>query len=318
MAGEITDMVVNDNYKEVTFTSVVDFGVSAFLTLRNEWANGASDELKIKDASLSFKVSDHRSRTHFIADSLYALMGLSGPLKIFIPNLNIDLGLNFKISTSEITKFLQLRQTEFGLMVIEKACGSEFSIPEYISAEELNSISLAYWAILQQQFIWRLNEITQPTPATEEMLEWFESLKSIKPEGHIYKIMFGPSMGVRRILGQEVILGEERIFIDDAIIDNRDGVRRALAQRDGHIVPIRIRSQSRKARYVFSNVPRLPEAPWDEKIENFVKLEDALNEGLAARYHKLAASTVADLKPEEVEIVTRRPALDEDAHLIRD
>ena len=102
------------------------------------------------------------------------------------------------------------------------------------------------------------------------------------------------------------------------MIENRDDLRRELAKNDGHIVPITIRPRGRQGRYVFTNAPRLPDAPWDEKIQSFINLEDKLNERLAARYHELAASTVADLTPEEIEAVTARPELDEDAHLIRD
>jgi len=66
------------------------------------------------------------------------------------------------------------------------------------------------------------------------------------------------------------------------------------------------------------NPPQLPPDPWDEKIDRFIKLEDTLNELLAARYHELAASTVADLTPEEIEAVIARPELSDDAHLIKD
>jgi hypothetical protein len=318
MQGELKDLEVGAGYREVTFESLVDAGVSTLLTLRNEYSNGVGSDLRIKAASLGLRVNDHRPRTHFIASTLYAMLGLAGPVKLSIPNLNIDLGLNFARPPSEVASFLQLRQIYFGLMVIEKATGLEFEIPPEISGEEKYSISFAHNAIVSQQFIWLLNDITQPTPANAETMAWFDNLQPTEPNGYEYTLQFGPSPEVRKIFGQDVPLGDQTVFIVDGLIENRDDLLRELAKNDGHIVPITIRPRSRQGRYVFTNAPRLPDNPWDEKIEDFIKLEDMLNERLAARYHQLAASTVADLTPEEIEAVTARPELDEGAYLIRD
>lgn len=318
MQGEITDLDVGAGYRDVTFESFVDAGVSALLTLRSEYSNGVGSDLQIKAASLSLRVNDHRPRTHFIADTLYAMLGLAGPVKVSIPGLNIDLGLHFTMPPSEVAAFLQTRQTYFGLMVIEKATGLKFDIPPHISGEEMNSIALAYHAIVAGQFIWLVNDMTQPTPANEEMLAWFNNLQPAEPNGCTYTLQLGPSREVRKIFGQDVTLGNQSVFIVDGLIENRDDLLRELAMNDGHIVPITFRPRGRRGRYVFTNAPRLPDNPWDEKIEGFIKLEEGLNERLAARYHELAASTVADLTPEEIEAVTSRPELDEDAYLIRD
>jgi hypothetical protein len=318
MAGAIADLNTGNAYEEVTFESPVDTDVSAILTLHSKRANGATSDLQIKSASISVHVKRHQPRAHFIADSLYAMLGLAGPVRVSIPSLNIDLGLDFVRRPSEVSKFAELRQMEFGLMVIEKATGAEFDIPPHVSGEEMNSIYFSYHAIVKGEFDWRLNEIIQPTPATKDSLTWFDSLGNNETESGVYKLMFGPSVVVRTILDRQVTLGEQIIFIDDATIENRGDVRQQLAQMDGRIVPIRIRSKSRQARYVFNNAPRLPESAWDEKIKTFINLEDTLNEELAARYHTLAASTVADLTPKEIETVIARPELSEDAYLIRE
>jgi hypothetical protein len=318
MQGEITDLDVGAGYREVIFESLVDARVSTLLTLRSERSNGVGSDLRIRAASLSLRVNDHRPRTHFIADTLYALLGLAGPVKVSIRGLNIDLGLHFMMPPSEVAAFLQRRQTYFGLMLIEKATGLKFDIPPQISGEEMNSIAFAYHALVAGQFIWLVNDITQPTPATEEMLAWFNNLRPAEPNGCTYTLQFGPSQEIRRIFGQDVSLGDQTVFIVDGLIENREVVRRELAKNDGHIVPIRIIPRSRKGRYVFANTPRLPEIPWDKNVENFIQLEDALNGRLAARYHELAASTVADLTPEEIQVVTTPPTLNDDAFQIRD
>ena len=45
MQGEIADMRIGNEYREVTFESFVDVGVSALLALRNEQSNGVNSDL---------------------------------------------------------------------------------------------------------------------------------------------------------------------------------------------------------------------------------------------------------------------------------
>lgn len=112
-------------------------------------------------------------------------------------------------------------------------------------------------------------------------------------------------------------LGDQTALVQDCIIVDRERIRHELSQKDGHIVLVKIRPFS-KVRYIFSNPPQLPKDPWDETVEEFVKLEDLLSQRLAARYHELAASTLADLTPDEIEVVTTPPKLDDDAFQLRD
>src|SRR5712692_10582196 len=194
ITSEITDIMIGDGYETVTFESVLDADVSAFLTLENQRTNGATGDLRIKNASVRLDVKRHRPRAHFIADSLYAMLGLAGPVRISIAGLSIDLDLNFAIRPSEVSKFAELRQMEFALMVMEKATGAEFDIPTHVSGDEMNSIYFSYHAVVKSEFDWRLNEMIQPIPATREMLTWFDNLKTYETESGVYKLMFGPSL----------------------------------------------------------------------------------------------------------------------------
>jgi hypothetical protein len=317
LSSAISNIITKNGYQEVVFESVVDRNVLAYLTLHSERSNGTGDDLQIKNASLSFRLANHKARTHFITDTLYAILGLGGPVNLAIPNIKVNLTLNFALATQEISNFLQLRQLEFGLLVIEKASGLEFDIPPHISGEEINSITFAYHAIVENQFEWRVNEITQPTPATEEMLYWFDSLKPIDQNGSVYKLMFGPTPSTRLILGKHVSLGQETILLEDAVIENAEVVRQELAKGDGQIVPIRIRPISRRGRYLFANAPRFHQDAWDETMKSFVAVDELLDKALASRYHELAFSTVAGLTHDEIRTITTRPELSEDAHLIR-
>ena len=318
LIGDVSNLRFDQDYSTVVFDSPIDANVFAQLTLHNVRSNGGGDDLRIENVSLRLEIANHDARTHFVSDSLYAMLGLAGPIKISVPNLKIDLGLNFNIATREISKFLQLRQLEFGLMVIGKACSIDFEIPPHISGEEVNSISFSYHAILMRQFEWRVNEIVQPTPATEEMLFWFDNLKPVSPDEGVYKLVFGPSPITKSVLGHEVALGQQTVFLDDAHIENRDQVRNRLAKNDGEIVPIRIVPRSRKGKYVFSGTPSLPNQPWDDRIDALVSLEQLLDERLTSRYHQLAKSTLSDLTTSEIESVLARPDLPEEFYSIRD
>jgi hypothetical protein len=318
LIGDISNLRFDQDYSTVVFDSPIDANVFAQLTLHNERSNGGRDDLRIKNVSLRLEIANHDARTHFVSDSLYAMLGLAGPIRISVRNLKMDLGLNFNIAMREISKFLQLRQLEFGLMVIGKACNIDFEIPPHISGEEVNSISFSYHAILMRQFEWRVNEIVQPTPATEEMLFWFDNLKPVSPDEGVYKLMFGPSSITKSVLGHEVALGQQTVFLDDAHIENHDQVRNRLARNDGEIVPIRIVPRSRKGKYVFTGTPSLPNQPWDDRIDALVALEQLLDERLTSRYHQLAKSTLSDLTTSEIESVLARPDLPEEFYSIRD
>jgi hypothetical protein len=317
-AAPLVDLRTKNDYSEVVMEAFIDEGVTARLTLRNEPAKDAYESLQIKEASLRFEVSQHSARAHFFGDSLYAVVALAEGVTISLPGTGLDIGLQFKMPLSEISTMLQLRQIYFGMIVVERATGLKFDVPKFIPGEDIDSISFSYHAIVAREFRWLCNEVMLEMPATDESLTWISNLQPTEPGGSVYKVMFGPRPRHRTIFGQTVALGDETIFIDDAVIQNREEVLRELSPGDGHIVPVKFRPLSRKGRYVLPQAPTLPDEPWDEGIVGCVELEDALNERLAGRYNELAASTLIGLPPEEIEALTVRPALDEDAHLIGD
>jgi hypothetical protein len=300
LTGEIVDLQSTSEYTEITFKSVVDVGVSALLIIRSEASTGPDDNLQIKEASLSFQASEHRARPLFITDTLYAMLGLGGPVKVLIPSINLDLTLRFNVQLADLSELLQRRRMYFGLMVIEKATGKEFQVPEYISGEDMSAIFFAGRAILDRQFIWRVNEIVQPTPANDETFAWFQNLETSPPETRAFKLMFGPTPILKRVLGQEISLGLQTVFLEDAFIEDHESVGAALEIKNGRVVTIRIRPLSRVGRYVFANPPTLPNDAWDRSVRQFIELDGQLSQGLMARYLALMSLVVPELPPEQV------------------
>lgn len=315
-AASLVNLQMTADYSEVIAHAFIDHDVSARLTLKNEPATGTHDPIQIKEVSLGFDVGAHRPRAHFFSDSLYAMLGLAPGVSVSIPEAGLDLGLRFDMPLSEISTLLQRRQLYFGLIVIERATGLEFKIPEDIPGDDIDSISFVYHAIVEREFDWVCNEATLMAPATEGSLAWINGLRPTEPGGSVYKVMLGPAPKSRTIFGQTVALGDEMLALDDAAIENREEALRELEHKDGRVVPVRFRPLSRMGRYVLPGAPVLPDGPWDESIVGCINLEDTLNEWLVARYHELATSSLAGLTPEAAEAVTARPALGEDAYLM--
>jgi len=313
--GSLIDIDTTADYSVVTIKSVVDSNVSALVTLRNDPARNILLPLKTNELSVNILVDEHSPRACFFSESLYAVFGLAGKVNVTIPQLGLNLGANFQIPPSQISKMMQLRQIYFGLVTIERATRMTFRVPSFIPGEDIDAISFSYHAIVARNFRWLCNDVTLMMPATEENLDWLQTLSPTVQGGSIYRVNFGPTPKSRTIFGQVVSLGDETLYLDDAVIQDRDAVMRSLRRKDGHVVPVKFRPLSRKGRYVFDNSPRLPNSPWDSSITALIGLENYLDANLTAKYNELAAS---ELTPDEIADVLASPLLDEDSHLIKE
>jgi hypothetical protein len=183
----------------------------------------------------------------------------------------------------------------------------------------MNAISFTFHAITQGKFQWPAKFTAPlPLPANKDSVELLDTLPAIEPGGSVYRLFIGPEPSSRRIFGQTIPLGHVTVFFEDAVFQDFEGARQELVKLDGHIVQVSVRSISGIGRYYLPEAPKLPDAPWDDKAMACILLEDEINNRLADRFNKLAASTLEGLTPEETQVVTSRPALGEDAHLIKD
>jgi hypothetical protein len=185
-------------------------------------------------------------------------------------------------------------------MVIEKATSREFSVPEYISGEDMSAIFFSARAILDRQFMWRVNQIIQPTPATEETYGWFHNLKPSAHNNRVFRLIFGPNDLSKTVLGQETSLGTQTIFLEDALIEDYETVDSALAWKDGRVVNITFVPLSRVGQYVFGSPPTLPNHAWDQNIRKFIELDGALSRSLMTKYLTSMSRVVPELPPEQM------------------
>jgi hypothetical protein len=164
----------------------------------------------------------------------------------------------------------------------------------------MSAIFFSARAILDRQFIWRVNQIVQPTPANEDTYDWFHNLKPSAHDHRVFKLRFGPNDLSKIVLGQETSLGTETIFLEDALIQDYETVESGLARKDGRVVNITFVPLSRVGRYFFDHPPTLPNNPWDQDVCKFIEVDGALSRALMAKYFTLMSRVVPERPPEQM------------------
>jgi len=302
----LTEMIPEMESGKVILRAAIDSDSILILTLIGELFS-KEDKFQIKQVGLNIETETKLARSDFVLTSLRAMLSLAEHTYWRIPELQLDLGLKFDDPLLAISQMLRRRQIAYRVMVIEKATGYRFQLPLDISGEEEKEITLIYHAIAERSFDWPINSITVFLPALEE---WRQRLLV---SNQFNSFTRGPDPITRTLFSKEIFLGEGTLTVEDKSIETFDEVQQELARNDGHTVPVVIRSLTGHGRYDLPEAPRLPDMPWDEKIQGLVDLEVRLDEALVARYHALAASTLEGLTEEEKIAITVRPELDEQA-----
>lgn len=301
IAAHITDFHLEKVSGRVTILCSLGSGAIIALSLLGT----LTDVFQIDEVSIDLRTLEDEPRAEFITSTLFALLGLSRETHLQIPAIGLDLRQSYDLSLKRISQRLQMRQTAFRLMVIERATGLRLSIPENYSREDIETIAYLYRAIVLRSFVWPIRTVTVHVPATLESLRLFP--KDTLPT----RQQLGPTRVVKNLFGHTIDVGEEELFLDDAVFEDLATVRSELARNDGHPVEVIVRPLSGKGGVVLTNSPRLPEPAWHPSIQSLIDLEPLLNQRLADRYNALAASTLGDLNEEAKKEVTARAELDE-------
>jgi hypothetical protein len=239
-------------------------------------------------------------RGQFVGSTLMAAFGLAKEIRFEIAELGLSLQQNFDLPLSLISDLLSVRQTTFGLMVIEKSVGNKFTLPTNFTDDDRLAIALAQRAIVQRSFTRNLARFAISVAADKELLGLPDQ---IKPS----RFKFPTDSEDIPILDQTISLGPGQITIDEAVIENLDEVRyESSVQENGHKIPVSLRSLTGEIHFDFPEAPHLNQAPWDDKIKVLVDLEDQLGMAFADRLNSIAANTLSDLTEEEKAAVTER------------
>lgn len=289
----------------------VDRQVVLIVTLFGERI-GVGREFRASRYLLNCRRTEPRVRAEFVRSSILAILGFAGKIALRIPDLGIDTFLVFNLPLREISHQLQLRQLASRLMVIEQATGKQFSLPEITSSPELDFSNRVYRAIVDRAFVGPIDPIEHEVPALIEVLPWFESYDGVTQQ------VFGPLPTSTNLFNQTISLGNARIVVDDAFIVDGERVRNELSANDGHLVKVVISSRSGQALYETPEAPQVVGSNWDSTVKLLISLEEQLDQGLAERYHALAASTLEGLTEDRRAEITTGPELDPEAFSLDD
>ena len=302
LAAPITDFHWDKASGRVTLQTSINGNAIIAMTLLGT----LTDAFHIDEVSFDIRTLDTKPRAEFISSTLFAVLGLASETHLQIPAIGLDLRLNFDLSLKRISQRLQMRETAYRLMVIESATGLELSIPGNYSGKDIETIAYLYRAIALGSFVWPIGTVSVHVPATLEILGQFP--KDNMPT----RQQLGPTQVIKNLFGHTIEVGEEELFLDDAVFENLEEVRSELARNDRHLVEVMVRPLSGKGVVTLKNSPRLPDAEWHPMIQALIDLEPHLDQRLADCYNALAASTLGDLTEEAKKEVTARSELDEE------
>ena len=290
--------------RKMTIRAAVDENAHLLLSL-----NGV---LPGQEVLVHIEFLERRPRAEFVASSLRAILSLTRSVSIKLPESDIPLDSPTEQSLLKISHLLRARQTAYRLMVIERATGKKFRITSDVTEQDAGYIAFAYRAIVDRSFIWAFDPKKITALATQKYLAQLpqkgQPMRYENPFDHLDLT----------ILGEIVSLGSGTVFMEDFFIVDEDKVRSELAINDGHTVEYISGSLSGQATWNCPEAPRLPDSPWDSKIQSLIDLESKLDARLSELYNALAASTLEGLTEEEKRAVTARPELDEEAFLMND
>jgi hypothetical protein len=258
----------------------------------------------IEQLFLNARFERDSARAAFVSSTFLAALNLAEEVRLQIPEMQVDIRLKLNLPLLEISRLLHNQQTAYRLMVIERATGKQFEYPSNFSRGDIEDIAFTYHAIVDRSFVWQINLWEVCLSASQE------NLAKILPVNGSLRYEQPPKPYSENILGESIDLGNSTVVIDDLFIRNVDEVKREFEKNDRHPVKFMVGSKNYQATFNFPEAPRLPDSPWDSKIQELINLKPELDSRLIEHYHALAASTLEGLTDEQKEAVTSNPELD--------
>ena len=291
--------------QRLTLKIEVDEGVALVWRMTTKQTNNG--ERVILEGTVGIELISDLTRAHFIAATLHALLMLDKSATLLAPEIRFSANTHFADSLRTVSEFLQRRQLAYRLMVAEKAFHQRLPVPSQLSESQRSDINFVHQAVAEKIFDWPFWQDSFALTVNEQTRTLLAGIDGMHP----FVIEIGCLQ--HPLLGQSVSLGQVDVIVQNAAIINSDEVNRALQQPEGHAFQAIIRSLSGRASYQFFEAPALPANDWEPRIAELIALEDKLDEQFFQAVNQLAASTLADLTDEEIDEVTARPQLDEEA-----
>ncbi len=134
------------------------------------------------------------------------------------------------------------------------------------------------------------------------------------PTNKPFPLTFPTSDEKRIIFGKLLNLGQFLIKINQAVVVNYEEARKNLIALDEKPVEVIIKSVNGKMKYTATKIiPTLPKNAFTNDIQKLIDLDEKFTLIFMDKYFDLAGATLDGLTEEQIEAITQRPTLDEEA-----
>ncbi len=293
----LIDLTFTPDSRQVVARAAIDESVTMVWRLSGEPAPEGGKML-LKDAAFDLEMEAGRPRAEFVADTVKALLWLTGPTRLRIPGVRFDGELNFEAPLKEASDLLGHRHAAYRLMLIGLAFNQEIPVPAELSDWDMQDISFALQAIVDRSFTWGFMRKRLPVRDEGEVRKMLESGE------HPFHFQLELDDFCLKLPGRQLSAGRTTINIEEARILNASEVKRQLESSNGRGLPAFMLTVTGIAECSFHDAPRLPEMEWDERLAEFIDLKAPFDERICQAYNRLAASTLEGLTEEQIAAVT--------------
>lgn len=275
------------------------------ITLSGEWCD--NEGLHINDYGFGIEKSGKTPIDVFLINTLWAMLNLSAKVKINIPDFKQEATMSFDMNVNEISEFLQTGQIAYRLMVIEKTFKIKLPFPKFVDGKEVENIAFCYHAVVEREFDWLCNNLTFFPLSTNEYADL------LPPTNSSFPLTFPTQDENRYIFGHLLNLKQLIVEVAQAIVVNYEEARQKMLALSGESVEVIIKSVTGKMRYKTINTPTLPKNAFSREIQKLIDLEEQLDSVCFEKYLDSFSNAFEDLTDEQVQAVTERPILEEEA-----
>ncbi|CAN5656525.1 hypothetical protein BH20ACI4_BH20ACI4_03440 [soil metagenome] len=243
----------------------------------------------------------------FLLKSLWAMSSLSKEFKIQIPDFNQEATISFDTNLNKVSELLQIRQVAYRMLVIEKTLRVKLPFPQFIDSKNFRTIAYCYHSIIDRKFKWLWQPRKMPWIALQKYV-------SLLPKENVPFSFQEESEPIKKeIFDHQIDLGLQTGKIEDAVVENFEEVKKELSKLDGREVLAQISSKSGVVQIESITTPHLPEKAFSKDIQKLIDLEEKLDTFFFDKYLNSFSDAFEDLTDEQIQAITERPDLEEEA-----
>ncbi len=276
--------------------------------LSGYWTQQKDPEFYLQKFDIELEKKDETPVTVFLVSTFWAMLSLGEKVVFSIPNSDFNFTNSFDLPLDEIGILLQERQIAYRLMVIEKALKTSLPFPDGgIDSRDIENITFCCNAIVEREFDWLCKRLTFFPLSTTEYSDL------LPPTNSPFLLTFPTGNEKKAIFGRSINLGQLLIEIDQAVVANYEEAKQKFLLLNGEPVEIVVKSMNGKMRFKTINVPTLSKNAFSREIQKLIDLEEKLDSMYFEKYLNSFSNAFEGLTDEQIQAITERPMLEEEA-----